>query len=149
MWIKSGRVCRGAELQQNCCRSITHRFVVADAVGGCSVWRWNGGWVSVRSIVPSWVWMSCTSCLVEHSPQDTRVRAAPSVSAAVLSRGCAGSLTAAADLIHERSIRLSLNGRVVLVGWRLRWQLPLILTENPAQWSCRGVVCSLFELKQL
>lgn len=64
--------------------------------------------------------MSCAGCLVERSPQDTRVRAAPSVSAAVWSRGCGGSLTAAAGLIHERSIRFSLNGRVVLVGWRLR-----------------------------
>lgn len=122
------------------CRSTTHVFVVAVAVGGCSVWRWNGGWVSVHSIVSSYTRRRRASS-AEHLPQDTGVKAAPSVSAVGLSGGCGGSLTAAADLIHERSIRFSLNGWVVLVCWRLSWQLPLISTENPAQWSCKGGVC--------
>lgn len=62
-----------------------------------------------------------------------------------LSWGRGGSLTAAADLIHERSIRFTLNGRVMLVCWRLRWQLPLISIEHPAQWSCkRGVFLFFF-----
>ncbi len=120
-----------------CCRSTTHVFVVAVAVGGCSVWRWNGGWVSVRPIVSSCIWKRRT-CSVEHLPQDMSVKAAPSVSAAVLSGGCGGSLTAGSDLIHERSIRFSLNGRVIVVCWRLGWQLPHISLETTAQWSCRG-----------
>lgn len=123
-----------------CCRSTTHAFVVAVAVGGCSVWRWNGGWVSVRSH------RSVTYVQEEHEhlPQDVCVCVHVCESSSIsvsggLSGGCGGSLTAAADLIHERSIRFSLNGRVMLVCWRLSWQLPLISTESPAQWSCKGV----------
>lgn len=56
----------------------------------------------------------------EHLPQDTSVKASPSSVSSGWSGGRGGSLTAAADPIHERSIKFSLNGRIViLVYWRL------------------------------
>lgn len=77
-WFKSGE-CRGAVLQLCCCRSSTHAFCLwLFAVGGCRVRRWDGDWVSAHSIVLSCVWVRGTSS-IEHLPQDTSVRAAPSV----------------------------------------------------------------------
>lgn len=77
-WFKSGE-CRGAVLQLCCCRSSTHAFCLRlFAVGGWRVRRWNGDWVSAHSIVSSCAWARGTSS-IEHLPQDTSVRAAPSV----------------------------------------------------------------------
>lgn len=98
------------------CRSTTHVFIVVPAVGGWSVWRWNGGWVSGHSIVSSYMCRRQASC-ADHLPQYMSSGSGSIRVSGSLSGGCGGSL--AADLTHESSIRFSLNGRVILVCWRL------------------------------
>lgn len=130
VWFKRSE-CRG-RLQQayrgekikawHICRSSTTRvFVAAVAVGGWIGWRWNGGWVSVHSIVSSHMCEARRTGSAEHSPRDMSEKAAPLVTAlAWWWEDLLDLRQRRWDLIHESSIRYSRNIRVTLVCWRLR-----------------------------
>lgn len=97
-------------------RSTTRVFVVAVAVGGCSVWRWNGGWVSVHSTVLSCMWKRRVS-------KQASKQAAPSTY----------PRTWVWKLLHQCQRRVASGGcgggSLTASGWPDSWEEHQILTK--------------------